>query len=47
MVDSAVQQVRDDERRAARLAAGRSGSILTGSDLQSQTPNTAERSILG
>lgn len=46
MVDTAVQTARTDEKRAARLAAGRAGSILTGSDLETQDPNTAGRSLL-
>lgn len=47
MVDTAVQQARVDEKRAARLAAGRAGSIKTGSDLEAEDPNTANRSLLG
>lgn len=46
MVDTAVQTARDDERRQARLAAGRAGSIKTGSDLETEDPNTAARSLL-
>lgn len=47
MVDSAVQSARDDERRQARLAAGRSSTIKTSSDLENEDPNTAQRNLLG
>lgn len=47
MVDTAVQQARNDERDRARAAAGRSGSIKTSTDLETQDPNTAQRSLLG
>jgi len=47
MVDAAVQTARDDERSRARAAAGRSGSIRTGSDLETTDPNTAQRGLLG
>lgn len=47
MVDAAVQQAREDERKNARLAAGRSGTIKTSSDLETEDPNTAKRSLLG
>ena len=46
-VDANVQQARTDERRQARLAAGRSGTIMTDSDLESAAPNTAQRTLLG
>lgn len=37
----------DKEKMAARAAAGRSGTILTGSDLTNTEPNTANRTLLG
>jgi hypothetical protein len=47
MVDADVQQARTDERLNARRAAGRSGTIKTDSDLATEQPNTANRTLLG
>lgn len=46
-VDDAVKTARADERNAARAAAGRSGTILTGSDLETTDPNTSKKVLLG
>jgi len=45
--DAAVVQARKDEIDNARRAAGRAGTIKTSTDLETQTPNTADRSLLG
>lgn len=45
MVDSDVQRSREEEKLQARRAAGRSGSIKTGTDLESSDPNTAKRTL--
>lgn len=47
MVDENVQQARNDERENARRAAGRAGTIKTSTDLETEQPNTASRSLLG
>lgn len=47
MVDEKVQMARKDEAGNARRAAGRSGTIKTTSDLETEQPNTAKRSLLG
>lgn len=47
MADVEVQQAYDDERKAARAAAGRSGSIATNPDLIAAEPNTTQRTLLG
>lgn len=47
MADEAVQQAYDDEKRTARAAAGRSGSIKTSPDLIAAEPNTTQRTLLG
>jgi hypothetical protein len=47
MVDEAVKTARDDERRQARLAAGRASTIKTSTDLEDEDPNTAQRNLLG
>ena len=45
MVDANVQQAREDEKMNARRAAGRSGTIKTGSELEATDPNTAQRTL--
>ena len=47
MLDADVQTARNDEKMRARQAAGRSSTIKTGSDLMTEEPNTAKRSLLG
>jgi hypothetical protein len=47
MTDEAVKIAREDERRNARAAAGRAGTIKTSTDLETEQPNTASRSLLG
>lgn len=46
-VDEEVKQARKDEKSAARAAAGRSGQIKTSSDLATEDPNKAVRTLLG
>lgn len=46
-VDDAIIDAYDDEKKAARAAAGRSGSIKTGSDLANEEVNTTQRTLLG
>ena len=46
-VDPEVQKAREDERRRARLAAGRSGTILTGGQGVTAPAYTAGKTLLG
>lgn len=46
-VDQAIADSYDSEKKAARAAAGRDGTIKTGSDLTQTEPNKANKSLLG
>lgn len=45
--DVEVQNAYDAEKKAARAAAGRSGTIQTSPDLVSAEVNTTQRTLLG
>lgn len=47
MASPAVQAARDDERKRARLAAGRASTILTGAQGVMQTATTGGKTLLG
>ena len=47
MADADVQAAYDNEKAAARAAAGRSGTIKTSPDLVSTDVNTTQRTLLG
>lgn len=47
MADAAVQQAYEDEKKNARSAAGRSGTIKTSPDLVTTDVNTTQRTLLG
>lgn len=46
-VDPNATKAYEDEKKNARAAAGRKGTILTGSDLAQTEPNTTNRTLLG
>lgn len=45
--DQAVLSARDDEARRRRQAAGRSSTLLTGSQGDTSTANTSGKTLLG
>lgn len=46
-VDATVQAARDDEKRQAKLASGRRGTILTSGALKTSDANTGAKTLLG
>ncbi len=46
-VDRAVQKARGDEKKAALLASGRAGTILTGGSSLQDRPRTGKKDLLG